>query len=101
MDETMRIHEGLEDLAALLRESYWKGTVSGAEAMRDIWAEFADNREGLEETARDIKVTIDDFHQAANMLAEWLRTNGLMNTSPMASAANIRKEKLKFPEHSC
>lgn len=101
MGETMRDNESLQDLVALLRESYWKGTVSGAEAMRDIWAEFADNREGLEETARDIKVTIDDFHQAANMLAGWLRTNGLMDRSPMATSADIRKEKLKFPEHSC
>jgi len=100
MEEKMTPEEILQDLVALLRESYWHGPVTGAEAMRDIWSEFADNREGFEETARDMSVSVDDFHRAANVLADWLRTNGMMDRSPLGASADIRKEKLKFPEHS-
>jgi len=98
MSDEMQDKESLEDLAALLRENYWHMSVTGAEAMRDLWSEFASNSEGFEETAREMGVSMDDLYRAANMFAEWLRSNSMINSSPMEASVEIRKEKLRVPE---
>ena len=98
MAKKLVINESLKDLVALLRENYWHMSVTGVEAMRDLWSELASNGPGFEETAKEIGVKLEDFHQAANLLGEWLRTNGMMDRSPMEASMDIRAEKLRFPE---
>lgn len=98
MKKKVTVNESLQDLVALLRENYWHMSTTGAEAMRDLWAELASNKEGFEDTAKQVGVSLEDFHQAANLLGEWLRVNGMIHRSPMEASMDIRTEKLKFPE---
>jgi len=98
MEKTLKIGESTQDIVALLRENYWHMSVNGAQAMRDMWTELADNEAGFKETAQQLGVGIGVFHEAANLLGEWLRVNGMMDRSPLDASLEIRKEKLKFPE---
>jgi len=93
-----KIDPTLQDVVSVLRENYWHMDVKGAEAMRFLWEELATNKEGFEQTAKDMGVEMDHFFKAASLLGEWLRVNGMMYKSPMEASLEIRKEKLKFPE---
>lgn len=92
------VNDSLVELVDLLRENYWYLDVGGARAMADLWSEIAENRNGFEETAREIGVTLNDFVKAASLLGEWMIANDVLYKSPMEQSVEIRTEKLAFPE---